>query len=166
MLPLNSPRWSELRHAYGSAGDIPALLKQLEGFPSSENNGEPWFALWSSLCHQGDVYPASFAAVPHIIGVLAMAPERADFSFFHLPAQIEIRRLRTNALVPDELREAYFSALRQIPVLVAAASARKWNNGFMTCALSAIAAAKGFPIEAEAIQELNPENAQKLLNDL
>jgi hypothetical protein len=29
MLSLDSPRWSELEHAYGAASDIPSLLRQL-----------------------------------------------------------------------------------------------------------------------------------------
>jgi hypothetical protein len=49
MLSLDSPRWSELRHAYGSASDMPALLRQLGGFPSSRNNEEPWYSIWSAL---------------------------------------------------------------------------------------------------------------------
>jgi hypothetical protein len=84
MLLLQSPQWSELKHAYGSAKNIPALLQQLEGFPTSEGTNEPWFTLWSSLCHQGDIYSASFAAVPHIVRVLASAPDRADSAFFSI----------------------------------------------------------------------------------
>ena len=57
-LPLDSPRWPELNHAYGKASDIPALLRQLDSFPPSGPDDEPWFSLWSALAHQGDVYPA------------------------------------------------------------------------------------------------------------
>jgi hypothetical protein len=70
-LPLDSPRWSELDHAYGKAAGIPALLRHLESFPPSSPDDEPWFSLWSALAHQGDVYPASFAAVPHVVRALA-----------------------------------------------------------------------------------------------
>jgi len=73
MLSLADSRWSELRHAYGSASDIPALLEQLVGLPSSEGNQEPWFSLWSALAHQEDVYSASFAAVPHVIEALSVS---------------------------------------------------------------------------------------------
>lgn len=58
MLPLDSPRWSELEHAYGAAGDVPALLRKLGDAPSSANDAEPWFSLWSSLAHQGEVFSA------------------------------------------------------------------------------------------------------------
>jgi hypothetical protein len=69
MLDLHSARWHDLEHAYGSAGDIPDLLRQLPtaAVRSPDGEREPWFTLWSALCHQGDVYPASFAAFPHII---------------------------------------------------------------------------------------------------
>lgn len=67
--------WDELNHAFGSAGDIPALLADLAFFPAeSSYEAEPWFSLWSSLCHQGDIYSASFAAVPEIVKHLANNP--------------------------------------------------------------------------------------------
>jgi hypothetical protein len=52
MLSLDSPLWSELRHAYGTAGDIPVLLRALDSVPSSANDAGPWFSLWSALAGQ------------------------------------------------------------------------------------------------------------------
>lgn len=163
MIPLDSPRWSELEHAYGSAADIPALLAQLDSFPSSDGDSEPWFSLWSALCHQDDVYSASFAAVPHIIRVLASDPIRADFSFFQLPACIEIARARDDFPILTDLRQPYIEALQQLPVLVGAAAARQWDENLLCCALSAIAAAKGFPSVASATLELNPKTAEQFM---
>ncbi|MEH0822144.1 MULTISPECIES: hypothetical protein [unclassified Micromonospora] len=51
--------WSQLRHAYGVADDVPGLLARAEPDPRSPIWGE----LWSRLCHQGTVYPASFPAL-------------------------------------------------------------------------------------------------------
>jgi hypothetical protein len=79
MLSLDSPHWRELQHAYGSAADIPPLLRALESLPPSAGREEPWFTLWSALAHQGDVYSASFAAVPHVIRALSIASARAHF---------------------------------------------------------------------------------------
>jgi hypothetical protein len=164
MIALDSPRWSELEHAYGAAGNIPPLLRQLEGFPDQTRyDEEPWFTLWSALCHQGDVYSASFAAVPHVVRVLANDPLRAQFCFFQLPAQVEICRRRKEVAIPADLQEAYFVALSQLPSLAGAASAREWDSDFLCCALSAIAAAKGFPSIAETAQELTPEIASKFM---
>ena len=52
--------WSTLKHAYGNAADVPALLASLSPDPEAR----VWEGLWSRLCHQGTVYSASFAALP------------------------------------------------------------------------------------------------------
>ncbi|MFT0737355.1 hypothetical protein [Ralstonia wenshanensis] len=163
-LPLNSPRWAELDHAYGKAHDTPALLKKLEEFPSSLDNAEPWYSLWSSLAHQGDVYPASFAAVPHVVRVLAIAPLKVDFSYFQFPAVVEVWRRQKGVQVPEDLRVDYFGALATLPRLVALAADRDWDGGFLACALAAIAAAKGYGAVAEAVLELTPDVAPEFLD--
>jgi len=163
MLGLDSPRWSELHHAYGQASDIPALLKQLEGVPDSSGDKEPWFSLWSSLAHQGDVYSASFAAVPYVIQALASAPLKADFTYFQFPAWVEICRQKNSVPIPDDLASSYFEALSRIPALAAAASARAWDSDFLRCVLSSVAASKGQVVVAEAVQELSPEIAQEFI---
>ncbi|MFX8207315.1 hypothetical protein ABTL06_19085, partial [Acinetobacter baumannii] len=93
------------------------LLAQLEAFPSSLDNAEPWYSLWSSLAHQGDVYPASFAAVPHVVRALAIAPLRADFAYFQFPAVVEAWRQRKGVQVPEDLHANYFAALAALPRL-------------------------------------------------
>lgn len=163
VLSLDSRRWAELTHAYGTAGDIPRLLRQLSELPSSENNAEPWFTLWSALAHQGDVYPASFAAVPHVVQALASAPSRADHSYFQFPAWVEICRAKNQVEVPEDLRSAYFESLARLPALTAAASTRPWDPGFLACALAAVAAARGQPVVAEAVLELTPDVAREFL---
>ena len=72
-LPLTSAKWAALTHAYGEASDIPDLLSELAEAETlgNETADEPMFTLWSSLCHQDNVYPASFAAVPHLVEIAA-----------------------------------------------------------------------------------------------
>ena len=73
--------WQQLFHAYGTAADIPALLDAIEAFPAETDwRAEPWFSLWSALYHQGDIYPASIAAVPRIVSTLACEPTKATLS--------------------------------------------------------------------------------------
>jgi len=60
--------WAKLRHAYGSASDIPPLLEQLSPDPEAD----VWDELWGRICHQGSVYSASFPVLPY----LADAAER------------------------------------------------------------------------------------------
>ncbi|MGV8990839.1 MAG: hypothetical protein ACOH1Q_05480 [Thiobacillus sp.] len=163
MLSLDSPRWSELKHAYGQASDTPALLRKLADVPDSVDDKEPWFSLWSSLAHQGDVYSASFAAVPHVVQALSSAPLKADFTYFQFPAWVEVCRKKSGVTVPEDIAPSYFEALSQLPALVAAASAREWDEDFLPCALSAIAASKGQVAIAEAVLELSPEVAEEFL---
>jgi len=164
MLSLDSPEWAQLRHAYGSAEDIPNLLRQLENLPDAMGNKEPWFSLWSALAHQGDVYSASFAAVPHVLRVLSTAPDRATSSYFQFSAWVEICRLKNGVEVPPNLLPAYLEALSKLPELVGAAAIRPWNGDFLACVLSAIAAAKGFPSVAEAALELEPDVAADFMD--
>jgi len=163
MLSLDSQKWSELKHAYGVASDIPTLLRQLDDLPTSDNENEPWFSLWSSLAHQGDVYPASFAAVPYVVRALKQDPIKADFSYFQFPAWVEVCRQKNAVKIPKELEKPYFDALSELPSLVAKAAVREWDANFLSCALSAIAAAKGFGGVAEAVQEINPEVAKEFM---
>lgn len=164
MLNLQSNQWSELQHAYGSAEDIPELLTRLRELPKSEVEDEPWFTLWSALAHQGDVFSASFAAVPHVIAALATAPSEADGAFFQFPAWVEICRVKNQTEIPADLEAAYFEALARLPGLVAQASTRPWEAGFLACALSAIAAAKGQHQIAEAVLEMSsPQIAEAFL---
>jgi hypothetical protein len=166
MLSLDSLEWKELKHAYGSASDIPELLRQLDTLPSANGTAEPWFSLWSALAHQGDVYSASFAAVPHVVRVLATAPEVASSTYFQFPTWVEICRQRHSLHVPDHLASDYFHALKMLAGLVCAASAREWDSDFLSVALSAMAVSKGFALIAEAMQELNNDTAEEFLKTI
>lgn len=159
MVELSSPRWSELSDAYGSAAKIPELLRQLSAFPGDDGNSEPWFSLWSALAHQGGVYSASFAAVPHVIAAIAGSPERVTDVYFHFPAWVEICRHKNGVDVPDALVTDYFDSLSRIPALVAKAEKKQWSAAFSACALSATAAAKGQHELAKALLKLNSTDA-------
>lgn len=71
MLSLDSPRWKELRHAYGPATDIPGLIKAIAESDPTEmrKHPSPWKEVWSNLCHQTSVYPATYAAIPHLVSI-------------------------------------------------------------------------------------------------
>jgi len=163
VLSLNSPRWNDLHHAYGVASDTPGLLARLGTLPQSQGEAEPWFTLWSSLAHQGDVFSASFAAVPHVIEALSRDPLKADSAYFQFPAWVEVCRKRQMVQVPDDLEASYFASLSRLPGLIAAASAREWDSDFLQCAMAALAAAKGNEFLAEASLELSPDVAGEFL---
>lgn len=163
MLALDSPRWCQLTHAYGSAADVPGWLAQLKSLPSSAGKSEPWFSIWSALAHQGDVFASSYAAVPYVVEALALAPERADSSYIHFPVWVEICRAKSGPAIPAELESAYFSALRRLPSLVAVVATRKLEPEFVVCCMAALAVVQGQPTMAEAALELNAELAAQYL---
>jgi hypothetical protein len=167
MLELSDPRWGQLKHAYGCASDIPALLRKLNSYPASENyRDEPWYTLWSSLCHQGDIYPASFASVPHIISIAATNPTKASYNYFLLPASIEMARAKQSISVPSDLEVSYFKSLALLPSVVAGAAERDWDESLCISALAGIAAAKKYASIAEVIRELDHETVPTILSFL
>ncbi|RGP63183.1 tdg mug dna glycosylase [Fusarium sporotrichioides] len=62
---LDSINWSQLNHAYGSADDVPVLLKQLQS-TDPEVYLTAFDAFWSNIYHQGTRYSASVEAVPFL----------------------------------------------------------------------------------------------------
>ena len=120
MLPLESKEWASLTHAYGADTDTPELLSQLAQYPIGSNyEDEPFFSLWSSLCHQGDAYNASYAAVPHIINLALSNPDKITYNYILLPICVEIARAENRApVLPAGLRVDYELALSKIPELV------------------------------------------------
>lgn len=68
VISLDSPNWVELQDAYGSAERVPVLLRRLYTDP---NDQDALNDAWSSLCHQGTIYSASIAAMPHLVSVVA-----------------------------------------------------------------------------------------------
>jgi hypothetical protein len=131
MLDLDSPKWKQLKQAYGSAEDIPTLLRQLSDAPAKmeDYETEPWFSLWSSLCHQNDVYTASYAAVPHIVANATLRPPEERREFVLLVALIEVWRYRSDSPeIPSDLEQDYFSALEEMRLLICECLRLKLKN--------------------------------------
>jgi hypothetical protein len=166
MLPLDSDRWGEIAHAYGGASDIPELLRQLESLPPEKDyQAEPYFSLWSSLCHQGDVYLASYAALPHLVRIICANPEQVPPGLVQLVACIEIARGRGHG--PKKLGEfalAYEAALARVPDAVAGLARKTWDHQFAQVALAAIAVSKGQIDLAELLLDLDSQTTKEILN--
>lgn len=76
--------WHALRDAYGPADAVPTLLDRVTPDPADP----AWEELWSRLCHQGTVYPASFAALPRLESLArAWSPHVRDL-ILHLAGAI------------------------------------------------------------------------------
>ncbi len=71
--------WASMGHAYGSAEDVPAMIRGLVS-PSPEERERALDGMLGAVHHQGDVYECTVAAVPFLIEALAHPelPGRAD----------------------------------------------------------------------------------------
>jgi hypothetical protein len=66
--------WAGLSHAYGTAEDVPALLRRAGS--AGDGAGNAISELYGRLFHQGTVYPATGAAVPFLVELARSAPTR------------------------------------------------------------------------------------------
>lgn len=165
MLPLDDPRWHELEHAFGSASDIPELLEDLASISDSSVRAKIWEKLWTALCHQDDVFTASYAAVPHILHIAVETREPADWGLFGLPAAIEIGRLRgTGPAIPAFLRPDYERALSDAGRIIGLHWHGSWDRILLRAAFALAAAAKGDVELAEALTDLDDYYVAKILS--
>ena len=76
---LASINWSDLSHAYGSAEDVPQLLRDLTS-PDEQLCSRALGTLYTNIYHQGTVYQASAYAVPFLLELLgeATVPDREE----------------------------------------------------------------------------------------
>ncbi len=107
--------WNQLTHAYGCASNIPDLLASAQHAPPPQRyDQEPWYSLWSALCHQGDVYTASYAAMPRLVEIAVTSAAGVARECLLLAASIEMERHSGRApAVPGDVRSAYDVALRE-----------------------------------------------------
>lgn len=167
MLSLDDPCWSDLQHAYGSAVDVPKLLRALGSStgPKTSYQDEPWFSLWSSLCHQGDVYTASYVAVPHIVEIASQVREPVDFGFFQLPTAIEVaRQAGRGPDIPEAYADDYHRAIKQLVENVSLRRNEAWDQSMLLSAAAAQAVGKGHIDVAEALLNLDTDWIAKINN--
>lgn len=114
MLALDSPRWRELDHAYGSAERLPHQLTEL--LTKQYYGNDPHDVLFGCLCHQGSIYTATYAAVPHCVAAFPyQSLEGRRFLSMFLGAVA----VTTDAPpVPAELKADYRAAIEAAKGLV------------------------------------------------
>ena len=169
MLDLDSPYWRDLTHAYGSAEDMPEMIRRMQeewaaDVPDGVGEEEAvalfsgWFDLASSICPMGEVFSASYAAVPHIVAFAANQPVAERAQLLQLVARVEAGRHRPSAPeVPDSLRLAYRAALSRVPHLVAARVGEPWDPTTAQALAGILLVAKGHPQLGMAVIELSEE---------
>ena len=153
VLPLSSPRWAALQHAYGAAEDIPPLLERAR---SEKRHGHepdtPWFDLWSALCHQGDTYTASYAALPHLVAIAKLPLFKRRYDPLLLVGCIELARLEGRGpAVPEDLARAYARAVDEARLLAETALRSAWDADSREAFAGSLAALRGDVAGARAV---------------
>lgn len=76
---LDAINWARLEHAYGSAKDVPGLLRDLAS-RDKERGEKAVHAFYGNIWHQGTIYEATSYAIPFLLRIVAdeANPLRAD----------------------------------------------------------------------------------------
>lgn len=162
MLALSDSRWSSYTHAYGPAEDIPALLSRArDDTGPGHKPGTAWFDLWSALCHQGDTYTASYAAVPHLVQFAPDHLKRQRYDPLFLTACIELARLEGRGPpIPPALAAAYREAIHRARELAEASILSTWNADADAAIRASAAALSGDIGGARAILDADFDEKQ------
>lgn len=112
---LDTVDWASLTHAYGTAADVPDLIRALRT-PEWE---DALHALYGNIYHQGTTYEATGPAVPFLLEVLAapdtpcrdhlcglLAHISIGFDEAHLPSGVPVAALRAQAAGGAEILAA------------------------------------------------------------
>lgn len=137
--------WRALTHAYGPADDVPGLLATAAA--AGPDDDHAWDDLWSRLCHQSSVYPASYAALPHLAAAAAADTPRRYLQPLQLAAAI-IASTDTGGADVHHVKAQHGEAMAQLEQLAIASLARPEVRSDPTAfvhALQAVLAFRGVP---------------------
>jgi hypothetical protein len=158
-LDLASPRWSALMQAYGSAEDIPRLLDALTTVERDAERAELWFGVWATLCPDGRVYTAAYAAVPHLLALTSEQGSAERGAAIHVAAEVETLRHTSGAPpIPDDLVLSYAMAIESLPTRVTELASEPWDAATAQVMAAALLAGKRHPALARVILSLGAES--------
>jgi len=103
---LNAIPWYDLKHAYGSAEEVPMWLRQLASEDEQLRQHALYF-LSGSICHQGWICSATAYAVPYLLELVAAPSVQGKDGILELLAAIA---------AADPLEEATWRENSQVPV--------------------------------------------------
>lgn len=144
MIPLDSPKWKDLKQAYGSAENIPALLRALSAPGSAVEQKKVWHEIWSCLCHQTDVYDGTYAAIPHFLAILKTKEGRERAAFYHFIGYSFMCANMPDAVTfPIELAHEVKQSVTETLSLLLADLKLEWPNNELRMLTSMLLALKG-----------------------
>lgn len=120
---------------------------------------EVWFRLWSSLCHQGDVFTASIAAVPHLVKVaLSVTNGLLASDLISLPVSIEESRMeRPHQIHQADIDDDYWDAILDLQKVCGIAALHPGGNNLAEACRSAAKLLSGRPGRRLAEQKVGSD---------
>jgi hypothetical protein len=120
---LDDIDWESLRHAYGSAEDVPGWVRGLVDSDPVVRE-ESLDAMYGAVHHQGDVYDSTVAAVPYLVEALTVPclPGREGIAEL-LASIVELSEWPDETELDEDRREMLHLAVRANKLAVAAAPA-------------------------------------------
>jgi len=148
--------WQVLRDVYGSAAGVPALLD--EAASVMDWDAPVWSELWSRLCHQGTVAPASYAALPDLARI---ASSRADVALE--PALTLAASIIASKDGPPEImdvRSVYAAQISSLKPVAAHKLALVHDRADFLYALQAVAAFEDLSVWQRELEGLVDEEVE------
>jgi hypothetical protein len=121
--------------------------------------------LWNELHHQGDVGPASYLAVPHLVRI-GRTKKLFDWNLLGLCCTIEQQRHQEgNPALPIEFTTEYMAALSDLRQFVLENFKSDMNDELMRTALSTLATCSGRITLGKAILEMSDDVLEEFLQN-
>ncbi len=139
MLPIDSPRWTQLQAAGGNPRLVPRMIQRLRVAPTEAD----WAEVWEQLSHQWTGSSIGYAALPHLVDIALRTGKATDPDFL-LGLGRTVDALRALGPAPADLQESYEAALHAIrPAADQAARDSRYSPADYVSVLHAAAALTG-----------------------
>jgi hypothetical protein len=155
VLELDSPRWSQLRHAYGPATNTPSVLRRI--YAGADEHA--WEELFGAVVHQGSVSPAAYAALPHVVAA-AEARRPSERIMFLVFAGSVAEGIDAEPVPADLISDYETAVVRARSMALEVLRGHHLPEADVIYLLAAVAALHGMTVEGRELDGLANEEFQ------
>jgi len=150
-LPLDDPRWNELKIRNGSATGVPDILRRLLNDPL---NDEVFADLWPELCSEDTAWSAAYAAIPYVNDIAAKRPTENRTEHLWTVGYV-VMCTEDEGQIPRDLVAEYHEALPVTLAMLAESIVHKHGRDDTRYLLAACAALQGHVKLGELLANLD-----------
>jgi hypothetical protein len=155
MLPLDDPRWPDLRSRNGDATWVAERLKALQQRP---DDLAAFQDLWPWLCSEGTAWSGAYAAVPHVVTLAKRLPPIRRFEYLYFVGLVVMCSCTDSSEsqeIKPYLRESYGRAVADALPLLAETLVCPHDATETRYVLAAAAALMGHTKLADVLNDLD-----------